>query len=124
MMKRLPSPRSWLARTPVSRPVARRLATVLELLDDAGLAAITGGHPDLEQCRLGIMDLHRRTIDGEMPDRKAWKALRVAAVAATGRPWRRAARSPGRQCRPKQLRGPEPCAPFCAIRSAHAGRST
>ncbi len=75
---------AWLARTPVGADLSRIVSQlVLDLLDDAGLAAITSRHPELERCRRGIMDLHRRAIDGETLDRKAWKTLRLAAVAAT-----------------------------------------
>lgn len=75
---------TWLAHTPVGADLSRIVSqVVVELLDDAGLAAVTGRHPDLDRCRLGIIDLHRRAIVGETPDRKAWKALRMAAVSAT-----------------------------------------
>jgi hypothetical protein len=75
---------AWLERTPVGADLSRIVSQlILGLLDDAGVAGITGRHPDLEHCRLGIIDLHRHVIDGEMPDRKAWKAQRLAAVAAT-----------------------------------------
>lgn len=75
---------AWLVRTPVGADLSRIVSRlVLFLLDDAGLAAIISRHPDLEQCRQTIMDLHRQTIDGDMPDRKVWKSVRMAAVAAT-----------------------------------------
>ncbi len=77
---------AWLARTPVGVDLSRIVSQlVLFLLDDAGLAAITGRHLELEQCRQTIMALHRQAMDGDMPDRKAWKSVRMAAVAATDR---------------------------------------
>jgi hypothetical protein len=75
---------AWLARTPVGADLSRVVSQlVVELLDDAGLAATTGRHPDLEKCRLGVIELHRRVLSGDVPDRKAWKTVRLAAVAAT-----------------------------------------
>ncbi|WP_294242229.1 hypothetical protein [uncultured Sphingomonas sp.] len=75
---------AWLERTPVGADLSRIVSQLaLALLDDADLAAITGRHPELEHCRLGILDLHRRVVGGETPDRKAWKTHRLAAVAAT-----------------------------------------
>ncbi|MEJ8630421.1 hypothetical protein P0F65_12290 [Sphingomonas sp. I4] len=75
---------AWLARTPVGADLSRIVSQlVVELFDDAELVETIGVHPDLEHCRAGIVDLHRRSLAGEMPDRKAWKALRLKAVAAT-----------------------------------------
>ena len=75
---------AWLERTPVGADLSTIVSQlVLDLLDNAELAAITARHPQLEECRGIIMDLHRRVIAGDMPDRKAWKAVRLAAVAAT-----------------------------------------
>lgn len=75
---------AWLARTPVGAElmgIVSRL--VLDLLANAELAGLTERHPDVERARQTIMALHGRAIDGDEPDRKTWKAARLAAVAAT-----------------------------------------
>lgn len=75
---------AWLERTPVGADLTRIVSQlVLDLLASAELAALTEQRPDVEQGRLAIMALHRRAIDGDEPDRKTWKAARMAAVAAT-----------------------------------------
>lgn len=75
---------AWLERTPVGVDLTRIVSQlVLDLLANAELAALTEQRPDLEQSRQAIMALHQRVIDGDEPDRKTWKAARMAAVAAT-----------------------------------------
>ncbi|WP_322963920.1 hypothetical protein [Sphingomonas fuzhouensis] len=75
---------AWLERTPVGADltgVVSRL--ILSLLEQQTLCAVAERHPLLEQSRQAIVALHRRAIDGDEPDRKAWKSARLAAVAAT-----------------------------------------
>lgn len=75
---------AWLERTPVGADLTRIVSQlVLEMLGNPDLVALTERHPAVKQGRLAIMALHRRAIDGDEPDRKTWKAARLAAVAAT-----------------------------------------
>lgn len=75
---------AWLERTPVGADLTRIVShLVLDLLADPGLADMTQGSPDLEQSRQSIMALHKSVIEGAEPDRKVWKAARMAAVVAT-----------------------------------------
>jgi len=75
---------AWLERTPVGADLTRIVSQlVLEFLANDELVALTERRPDVEQGRRAIMALHRRAIDGDEPDRKTWKAARMAAVAAT-----------------------------------------
>lgn len=75
---------AWLARTPVGAELTGIVSRlVLDLLANAELAGLTERHPDVERARQTIMALHGRAIDGDEPDRKTWKAARLAAVAAT-----------------------------------------
>ncbi len=75
---------AWLERTPVGADLTRIVSQlVLEMLGNPDLVALTDRHSAVEQSRLAIMALHRRAIDGDEPDRKTWKAARLAAVAAT-----------------------------------------
>ncbi|USQ95229.1 hypothetical protein [Caulobacter sp. RL271] len=75
---------AWLERTPVGADLTRIVSQlVLDLLANPELAALTEQRPDVEEGRRAIMALHRRAIDGDEPDRKTWKAARMAAVAAT-----------------------------------------
>jgi hypothetical protein len=64
----------------LSTLVSQALLTILERSD---LAALTSPHAELERCRQAVISLHRREVDGDTPDRKAWKAERMAAVAAS-----------------------------------------
>lgn len=74
----------WFKRTPIgadlSRVVSQALLSILELPD---LVTLTTPHAKLERCRQAVMALHRREIDGDTPDRKAWKVERLAAVAVS-----------------------------------------
>ena len=75
---------AWLERTPVGADLTRIVSRlVLDLLANPELAVLTERVPDVEQGRRAIMTLHRRAIEGDEPDRKTWKAARLAAVAAT-----------------------------------------
>lgn len=75
---------AWLERTPVGADLTRIVSqSVLDLLANAELAALTERHRQVEQSRQAIMALHRRAVDGDEPDRKTWKAARMAAVAGT-----------------------------------------
>lgn len=75
---------AWLERTPVGADLTTIVSQlVLDLLANADLVKLTERYPDVEQSRQAIMALHRRAIDGDEPDRKTWKAARLAAVAAT-----------------------------------------
>ncbi|WP_062786620.1 hypothetical protein [Novosphingobium capsulatum] len=75
---------AWLERTPVGADLTTIVSQlVLDLLANADLVKLTERYPDVEQSRQAIMALHCRAIDGEEPDRKTWKAARLAAVAAT-----------------------------------------
>ncbi|PTR07760.1 MULTISPECIES: hypothetical protein [unclassified Novosphingobium] len=75
---------AWLERTPVGADLTTIVSQlVLDLLANADLVKLTERYPDVEQSRQAIMALHRRVIDGDEPDRKTWKAARLAAVAAT-----------------------------------------
>ncbi len=75
---------AWLERTPVGADLSTVVSrAILSLMDKAELSAITGRHPALDDSRVAIMALHQRVIDGDEPDRKQWKAARLAAVAAT-----------------------------------------
>ncbi|WP_164521864.1 hypothetical protein [Sphingomonas sp. ABOLE] len=74
----------WLERTPVGADLTKVVShLVLDLLANAELATLIAGHPEAEEGRQAIMALHRRAIDGDEPDRKTWKAARLAAVTAT-----------------------------------------
>ncbi len=75
---------AWLERTPVGADLTTIVSQlVLDLLANADLVKLTERYPDVEQSRQAIMALHRCAIDGDEPDRKTWKAARLAAVAAT-----------------------------------------
>lgn len=75
---------AWLERTPVGADLSTVVShLILQLLDEPSLSALTTRHPAMEQARQAIRALHRRVIDGDQPDRKEWKAARLAAVAAT-----------------------------------------
>jgi hypothetical protein len=75
---------AWLERTPVGADLTSVVSQlVLDLLANSELMVLARAHPAIEQSRLAIMALHQRAIDGDEPDRKTWKAARLAAVAAT-----------------------------------------
>lgn len=75
---------AWLERTPVGADLTLIVSQlVLDLLANSELMVLARAHPAIEQSRLAIMALHQRAIDGDEPDRKTWKAARLAAVAAT-----------------------------------------
>ncbi|MBB4099331.1 hypothetical protein [Sphingomonas kyeonggiensis] len=75
---------AWLERTPVGADLTQIVSQlVLDLLANPELVAMTKRHPDVERGRRAIMALHQRAVDGDEPDRKTWKAARLAAVAAT-----------------------------------------
>lgn len=75
---------AWLERTPVGADLTRIVSQlVLDLLANPELAALTERHPEVEHGRRAIMALHQRAMDGDEPDRKAWKTARMAAIAAT-----------------------------------------
>ncbi|MFD1033507.1 hypothetical protein ACFQ15_02470 [Sphingomonas hankookensis] len=75
---------AWLERTPVGADLTRIVSQLmLELLSNDKLAALTAQHLNVEQARQAVMALHSRAIAGDAPDRKIWKATRMAAVHAT-----------------------------------------
>lgn len=75
---------AWLARTPVGGDLSAVVSRmILDLLAKPRLCDTTCHHPALEESRLAIIALHRRAVEGGEPDRKQWKAVRLAAVAAT-----------------------------------------
>lgn len=75
---------SLLERTPVGADLSRIVPQVLVyLLDRPGIVALTTRHPKVEQCRRAVVALHQRLIAGDEPDRKEWKAARMASVAAS-----------------------------------------
>lgn len=75
---------AWLERTPVGADLTRIVSQlIVEMLGSDFLISLTEQHPQLEQSRRAIMALHEAAIDSGEPDRKTWKAARLAAVAAT-----------------------------------------
>lgn len=75
---------TWLARTPVGGDLSAVVSRmILDLLAKPRLCEITRRLPSLDESRLAIIALHRRVVEGDEPDRKQWKAARLAAVAAT-----------------------------------------
>lgn len=75
---------AWLARTPVGGDLSAVVSRmILDLLAKPRLCEIARRYPVMEECRLAIIDLHCRVVEGDEPDRKQWKAARLAAVAAT-----------------------------------------
>ncbi|WP_343528918.1 hypothetical protein [Sphingomonas sp.] len=75
---------AWLERTPVGADLTWIVSQlILDLLNHPELTAMTERHPNIEQARQTIVALHDGAIKGAEPDRKMWKAARMAAVAAT-----------------------------------------
>lgn len=75
---------AWLERTPVGVDLTHIVSQwVLDLLASSDLVVLTERHPAVEQGRRAIMVLHERAIGGDDPDRRTWKAARLASVAAT-----------------------------------------
>ncbi|SLJ88915.1 hypothetical protein [Novosphingobium mathurense] len=73
-----------LERTPVGVDLSRIVPQVLvSLLASPDVVALTGRYGEVERCRREVLALHQRVIGGEVPDRKEWKAIRMAAVAAS-----------------------------------------
>tara|TARA_A100001391_G_scaffold201546_1_gene188851 strand:- start:23274 stop:24155 length:882 start_codon:yes stop_codon:yes gene_type:complete len=75
---------SWLERTPVGADLSKVVSQVLvEILEEPSVVALTVQQPDVEHSRKAVIALHRRVIDGDGPGRAEWKAVRMAAVAAS-----------------------------------------
>lgn len=74
----------WFERTPIGANLSTLVSQVLLwILEQPDLVALTTSHVELERCRQAVAALHRREINGDAPDRKAWKVERLAAVAAS-----------------------------------------
>lgn len=75
---------AWLERTPVGADLSNAVSHVLaDLLDQPVLTSLSADDAAVEQSRRAVLDLHRRSIAGDTPDRKEWKMVRMAAVAAS-----------------------------------------
>lgn len=75
---------AWLERTPVGADLSNAVSQVLaDLLDQPDLAALSAHDAAIEESREAVLRLHRRAVTGDAPDRKEWKAARLAAVAAS-----------------------------------------
>lgn len=76
--------RSLLERTPVGADLSHLVSQLLALLlNQPEIAALTASREDVEAARWAVLDLHGQAIAGQTADRKAWKAVRLAAVAAS-----------------------------------------
>lgn len=74
----------WFERTPISADLSTVVSQVLLwILQQSDLVALTTPHKELERCRQAVAAMHRGEINGDTPDRKAWKVERLASVAAT-----------------------------------------
>lgn len=87
-MRALPAAQAYarvlLERTPVGADLSKLISQlVLFILNQPEIAALTAAREDVEKARWAVLDLHGQTIAGEVVDRKAWKAVRLAAVAAS-----------------------------------------
>ncbi len=77
---------AWLDRTPIGADLTGIVPQlIIELLGAPALTSVTARYPELERLRTDIIALHRQSLRAEAPDRKAWKAVRLSAVAATDR---------------------------------------
>ncbi len=75
---------AWLARTPVGADLSNVVSKILVvLLEQRQLAELTRQTETIEESRQAVLALHRRAISGDAPDRREWKAVRLAAVAAS-----------------------------------------
>lgn len=73
-----------LERTPVGADLSQTVSQVLVyLLSQSEFVALTARYGEAEHCRLAVLALHQRAIAGDEPDRKEWKSIRLAAVAAS-----------------------------------------
>ncbi|HQS96711.1 MAG: hypothetical protein B7X90_11485 [Novosphingobium sp. 17-62-19] len=76
--------KALLERTPVGADLSRIVPHVLiALLERPDIVALTGQNTEVERWRLAIVALHQRTINGDEPDRKEWKAARMASISAS-----------------------------------------
>ena len=75
---------AWLERTPVGANLSKVVSQALvEVLQQPALVSLTSAHPGIEASRRGVIDLHRQAVEGQDPDRVAWKTARRAAIAAS-----------------------------------------
>ncbi|MDO7835640.1 hypothetical protein Q4610_11350 [Sphingobium sp. HBC34] len=75
---------SWLDRTPVGADLSDIVSqAIIFLLERPELVAHARGHAGIETARQAILALHRRALQGDAPERKAWKVVRLAAVTAS-----------------------------------------
>ncbi|MBB3859681.1 hypothetical protein GGQ88_000921 [Novosphingobium hassiacum] len=73
-----------LERTPVGADLSGVVSQMLiSLLERPDIVALTGQDAEVERWRLAVVALHQRTIDGDEPGRKEWKAARMASIAAS-----------------------------------------
>lgn len=75
---------AWLDRTEVGADLSGVVSeTVVAILTDPGLAAITSRDRAVDQARREVADLHRRFASGQSVNRQEWKAARSVALAAS-----------------------------------------
>lgn len=75
---------AMLERTPVGADLSRVVSQALVfLLERPDTVALTARHAEIESHRRSVVALHQRAIADEEPDRTEWKAVRMAAVAAS-----------------------------------------
>lgn len=73
-----------LERTPVGADLSGVVSQALVfLLERPEIVALVAPHAQVEQCRQAVLGLHQRVIAGDEPDRKEWKSIRLASVAAS-----------------------------------------
>lgn len=73
-----------LERTPVGADLSRVVPQQLvNLLDHPDIVTLTARHAEVERCRQAVVALQQRAVAGDEPDRKTWKAARLAAIAAS-----------------------------------------
>jgi hypothetical protein len=76
--------KALLERTPVGGDLSNVVSQVLTyLLERSDIVTLTAQNAEVEQCRCAVVALHQSLIAGKVPDRKEWKAVRMASVAAS-----------------------------------------
>jgi hypothetical protein len=75
---------AWLEGTPVGADLSDIVTrTLIFILEDPTLVSHSIQSASVEQCRLQVLDIHRRTLAGEGVARQEWRRARSSALEAS-----------------------------------------